>query len=129
MNLCDAINGLPGLWTVGPCGDLQEGGPRPADPWQVTFWCQVEDNDHRPSADAWLSLEFIAWCIHDIGRSNAVQLIATSPPPYLNEPAHSLRFIIEGNTGAGDPIEANGVAGWIEEWATEVYFLPPGANR
>jgi hypothetical protein len=122
LALCQVINGLPGLETREHPAHEEGIG----DPWQVSFWCDVEA-DHRPSADAWLSLEFVAWCVYDVGQSHPVQLFASSPPPYLNEPAHSLRFIIEGNNGPGDPIESAGVAGWIEEWATELYFLPPGS--
>lgn len=44
----------------------------------------------------WRTLEFLAWAVSDIARAGeALLLIPTSPPPYLNTPGAVLTFVIE----------------------------------
>ena len=116
VNLCMTINAMPGIWTSGSCGGHPKGeGLLPEDEWLVIFGCEVDD-DERPTRDAWLSLEFAAWAIHDIGRGATVGLRVSSPPPWMNEPARSIYFALEGRRGA-DGIEPDAVAELLTTWA------------
>ena len=103
--LCRAINAFPGVFTIGSCGGHAEGGELPADQWRVDFRAEVTD-DHRPTVDAWLSAEFIAWVLRDLYRGDmAVFASFWSPPPYLNYPGQMLTFEIHGWRPSAEPEE------------------------
>jgi len=71
----------------------------------VDFRAEVTD-DHRPTVDAWLSAEFIAWVLRDLYRGDmAVFASFWSPPPYLNYPGQMLTFEIHGWRPSAEPEE------------------------
>lgn len=93
--LCRALNAFEGIRTVGSCGG-HEGGRRcggwPSGAWYVAFGVDFDPEGH-------FSLEFLAWLVnHDMRNAGRRVLIyPDSPPPWLNEPGRSLRFILEGS--------------------------------
>jgi hypothetical protein len=125
VNLCRAINALPGIWTISSCGGHEQGGSLPADEWNVSVQCEVED-DCRPSVDAWLSLEFLAWAVHDVGRDARLSMAVSSAPPWLNEPTRTIAFDIDGVRGEPDGIDPDHFADLLTRWTTETYLRPEG---
>jgi hypothetical protein len=124
VNLCRAINALPGLWTEESCGGHEDGGSLPADEWEVFLRCEVQGDD-RPSVDGWLSLEFVAWAVHDVGRNARLSMAVSSAPPWFNEPTRTIIFVIEGFRGQPDGIDPDAFAELLKQWTAEIY-LPPG---
>ena len=118
MSLCRVVNGLAfgGLFTTGSCGGHESGERDPAY-WQVTFQLEVEDD--RPTAEAWLSLEFLAWSLRSV-RDREIWLEPWARAPHLNEAGRDLRFTIEGTR----PMEPNDLAKWIAN-AWHVVDNPP----
>jgi hypothetical protein len=130
--LCRALNSLPGIWTIGSCGghpgggEDEEGrnlpaGELPEDQWRVTLHPELQG--WRPTLDAWLSLEFVAWVIDDASRVKTVDIGAHANPPYLNDPAHMLRFTIFGVRDGEHGITPEEVAGLIDRLDPE-FFRP-----
>jgi hypothetical protein len=77
--------------------------------------CTMTD-DGSPSREAWLSLEFLAWVVHNHGRKgHRVQLRASSAPPYMNEPGETIYFVLEADYVDPDDF-AGEVAGFGDEY-------------
>lgn len=106
VGLCRAVNALPGLWTVSSCGGHDGGGlddegrslpagMNPAHIWMMHFI--IDLSGLRPTRDAWLSLEFVAWVLTDLVQSHAVDFSAASLPPFLNQPGYGLVFAMIGS--------------------------------
>jgi hypothetical protein len=100
--LSRVINSFPGL-------EVEEAS-RNAEQWHLMIKASQ-------TADGWRSLEFVAWAVSDLKRGGfAVLLEATSPPPYLNEPGESLRFLLRGQT---DDDGLSRIGEFIEEWQAD----------
>ena len=109
VGLCRLVNGFAfgGLFTIGSCGG-HEGGERDPEYWQVCFQLEVEDD--RPTAEAWMSLEFMSWCLRQ-WRDKEIWLEPWARAPHLNEAGRDLRFTIEGTR----PVEPDEMASWLAE--------------
>ena len=98
INLVKALNAFPGVITVGSCGGHEEitnPSQWPAGSWYVKFKLP------RDRLGRYV-LEFLAWVINENCRSlggDAVVLIPTAAPPYLNTPGDVLYFVVEGYEG------------------------------
>jgi hypothetical protein len=130
VGLCRALNGLPGIWTVGSCGGHEGGGQdaegrnlpageQPADQWRVTIRPELEG--WRPTSSAWLSLEFVAWLIYDVSKVRDVEFQGSARPPYLNDPAHMLMFQIHGWRDGERGISSEEVAGALQRMDRQFY--------
>lgn len=129
VGLCHALNDLPGLWTTESCGEHEGGGPDeegrfpggalPANEWGVDF--RPELDDWRPTTDAWLSVEFAAWAIHDVAKAKAVEMKTWAVPPWLNDPAHMLIFDIKGWRDGEDGFTPDELAAVITRFDKEFY--------
>ncbi len=120
VNVCRAINALPGIWTIESCS-----GHRQNEEWMVCVQCDVED-DLRPSRVGWLSLEFLAWAVYDAGRAGPVRMEATSAPPWVNEPTRTIIFDIFGVRDDPNSITPDAFAEFLTKQTAEVYLPPPG---
>jgi hypothetical protein len=120
VNVCRAINALPGIWTVGSCSGHQQN-----EEWMVNVKCDVED-DLRPSMVGWLSLEFLAWAVYDAGRTGPVRMEATSAPPWVNEPTRTIFFDIFGVRDDPNSITPDAFAEFLTKQTAELCLPPPG---
>jgi hypothetical protein len=130
VGLCRVLNSFPGLRTIGSCGGHEGGGrdeegrtlpagDMPANEWRVTIGPEVTRG--RPTAQGWLSLEFVAWVLYDIARVKAVELQAFALPPFVNEPAHMLEFEIHGWRDGEGGISPDEVAEVLARLDREIY--------
>ncbi len=115
LPLVEALNGMPGIDTVGSCGGDAEpisGGSWPLGSWYVKV--RIEQNPV-----GWRTLEFLSWVInHDAHNGedpSKVWLVPTSVPPYLNTPGEMLTFTIECHDD-----ESDSAKDW-SRWLTEVF--------
>ena len=98
INLVRALNGYPGVITMGSCGGHPEPrnpGQWPAGSWYVKFKLPKDRL-------GWYVLEFLAWAINEDCRTlagNHLILLPTAAPPYLNTPGDVLYFVVEGYEG------------------------------
>lgn len=90
--------------------------------WHVSLKVELGE-DERPRYAGWLSLEFLAWGLRDMSRSDLhIDFLALAAPPYLNDPGHMLMFSIEASRAGEGGIEADDAAGWIERWTDELFW-------
>ena len=84
--------------------------------WRITF-------DVKQTPEGWRSLEFLAWAVSDMKRSEyRITLQAASSPPYLNTPGQSLYFLIEATDNAEH--SAVRAAKLLAEWQS--YYIAVG---
>jgi hypothetical protein len=129
VGLCRILNDLPGIWTTESCGGHEGGGPDveggfafgalPANEWGINIRPELED--WRPTFDGWLSLEFVAWAVHDVAKAKAVRMEAWSTPPWLNDRAHMLIFDIDGWRDGEGGITPDELAAFIARFDREIY--------
>lgn len=126
VKLCRELNRLPGIWTIGSCGGHEGGGQSeeeieagaedrgelPADQWRVTFKLELGAR-RRPRRTGWLSMEFVAWVIYNMGDGGMVDLNVSALPPFLNHPGKMAKFEIRGWRGDDGGIEPDDVAEFI----------------
>jgi hypothetical protein len=128
VELVRVLNELPGIETLGSCAGHEDPRPGawPADRWFVTFILEPADPEAlavSPSPEAWVSLEWLVWLVNgNLARAGRrVELVPSSPPPYLNHPSRMLRFAIEGGRGE-QGIEPADLAEEIERLVPELYI-------
>lgn len=68
--------------------------------WLIAFQPRV-DHEDRPTRNAWLTLEWVAWLTRDMGRADTLfggeQSFDACPhaaPPGLNEPGHMFTLCV-----------------------------------
>jgi hypothetical protein len=98
VKLCRTINdgfAFGGLFTISSCeGHEEPGHQRDGHEWHVLFQLEV-DEDSRPTVEAWMSLEFVSWCMRNWWEQNC-HLDVWARAPHLNTPGQDIRFSIEG---------------------------------
>lgn len=125
VELVRALNHFQGIRTAGSCGG-HEGGFSPPEEWYVTI--RLELADGRPTIDAYLSLEFIAWAIYDMRKAGYMVFTSVfALPPFVNHPGTVLTFELSGNrVGDGRPAEPDEVAEFLNE--TRERFFEEGGG-
>jgi hypothetical protein len=70
------------------------------DGWLIAFQPRV-DHEDRPTRDAWLTLEWVAWLTRDMGRADtffggepSFDAYPHAAPPGLNEPGHMFTLCV-----------------------------------
>ena len=93
VDLVKVLNEFPGVITTGSCGGHSNPGPgqNPAGEFSVAF--KVEHTEHGQ-----LSLEFLVWAVNNslVRTGHNVRIYPYCAPPYLNDPGHTLYFVLEG---------------------------------
>lgn len=111
--LCRQINRLQGVMTIGSCGGHEDPLPHqhPAGRWDV--WLVITAG-RRGLAD----LGLLAWLINvELKPTEGAYLLSPyAPDPYLNEPAQSLKFVIDGQGGATPEALAEAVGALIDRY-------------
>lgn len=92
------------------------------DTWCITVSPDIDNR--RPTLEAWLTLEFLSWCVRDLRRASyAIEMMAAAGPPWLNQPGHMLTFHIIGRNTPDRPLTATGFAQRVDDYATR-YYVP-----
>ena len=124
--LSAALTDAPGIATTGWSYDgPSEAFPRAAeDEWAIGFRLDLDD-EHRPTLEAWLSFEFLAWVVRDYTRAGRrIEITAESLPPCLNHPGSMANFTLEGSRqGPGGSIDPGEIAATLPRLA-DLYYVP-----
>lgn len=104
--LVRVLSRFPGIVTVSSCeGHPERSG---AAEWHVG-WCMRSSDpsisiiDAGPSAQGWLSTEWLMWMVQDMRRAGfAIRRDISTPPPYWNYPGRSMMFWIYGSTTSSE---------------------------
>jgi hypothetical protein len=101
------------------------------DGWCIAFRPRV-DHEDRPTSNAWLTLEWVAWLTRDLDRGDrlfggepTVDAYLHSAPPWLNDPGHMLTFCVASDEQR-HPL-ADFVASYVKFW-NDVHDSPKLPN-
>lgn len=127
--LVRALNELPGLRTISSCGgheNPETEASRPADSWYVDLVLDTDDWDAdvwTPTAEAWVSLEFLAWLVYDAQKARRnLWLEPYARPPYLNQPGRGLVFQLAGGRNEPGGQEPTELASYLIDTADRYYI-------
>lgn len=127
VNLVRALNEFPGIATSESCGGHGDDIDGKPPLWQVWISVETEEDEWRPTAEGWLSLEFITYAMRSMAGAKTE---AFGFPPQANFPSESIYFVVEGSSDPDDAaagllaMKAEIYDGMLESLRSGEYFEP-----
>lgn len=92
--LVRVLNEFPGIVTTSSCGGHSNPKPfqKSAGEWEI--FIQLEDDDERPSSEAWKSIQLISFAFTKLIAD--VNVVVSCADPFLNCWNDPLSFVLEG---------------------------------
>jgi hypothetical protein len=125
VNLCKAINAIPGLWTVDSCSGHPE---REQPEWYVMFRLELGD-DRSPTREAWFALEYLGWFTNETELSLDMRAdLGQWTVPWRRTryvPGGSVTFRLGGDLAGDESTEpdhwATALSSWWEDYVEVVF--------